>query len=75
MWKKLRGSYTPPEGCLMRVKVGPRDFWKDQNCPFRTDKKTALSSIPTLVRWGTPKRLSGDAIQNPENVRMLMEDE
>jgi len=72
MWSKLA---KPLEGTFIRVKVGPRDFWKDKNCPFRTDKALRLQSIPTLVRWGTPKRLSDDAIQNPDNVKMLMEDE
>lgn len=75
MWETLKKSFTPSEGSLIRVKVGSRDYWKDKNCPFRTDKKTGLSSVPTLVQWGSPKRLSDDAIQNPENVQMLMEDE
>lgn len=74
MWEKLRESFTPEAGCLVRVKVGPRDYWKDKDCPFRTDKALRLQSVPTLVRWGTVKRLSDEALQNPDNIQMLMEE-
>jgi len=72
MWEKMK---KPEGGSLVRVKVGPRDFWKDQKCPFRTDKTIGISSIPTLVKWGTPKRLSDGSIQKEGNVQMLMEEE
>jgi len=64
-----------PTGCLVRVKVGPRDYWKDKNCPFRTDAKLKLSSVPTLMAWGTPKRLDGDSVNNLDNLSMLFEED
>jgi hypothetical protein len=75
MWKKSKGSIAPAEGYFLRVKVGPRDLWKDKDCPFRTNMKLRLQSIPTLIRWGTVKRLADNFVQNHENVQMLMEEE
>jgi len=76
MWDKMKTTFQPAGGgSLVRVKVGPRDSWKDQKCPFRTDKTIGISSIPTLVKWGTPKRLSNGSIQSKDNVQMLMEED
>jgi len=75
MWSKMKGSFTPDQGSFIRVKVGERNAWKDAACPFRTDKTTSLKSIPTLVKWGTAKKLAGNALQSPENVKMLMEED
>jgi len=30
--------------------VGGRDFWKNPQCVFRTDSRTKLKSIPTLIK-------------------------
>jgi len=74
-WGAFKKKNPPEEGCLIRVKVGPRDFWKDKGCPFRTEKSLKLTSVPTLVRWGTPKRLQDDQIVNPDLLTMLLEDD
>ncbi|GJQ83376.1 hypothetical protein Trydic_g18158 [Trypoxylus dichotomus] len=57
------------------VEVGDRTFWKDPNCPFRTDKRTKLLVLPTLVRWGQPQRLEGDQCEKEDLVEMLFTDE
>ncbi|XP_014467510.1 PREDICTED: thioredoxin domain-containing protein 17-like [Dinoponera quadriceps] len=60
---------------LVIVEVGDRPFWKDQNCPFRTNPVTKLKVLPTLSRWGTQKRLEGDQLLKPELIDMLLTDE
>jgi len=64
-----------PQGFLLTVDVGNRDQWKSPTTPFRTDPKLKLTSIPTLLVWGTQKRLSHEAILNEENLAMLFEDD
>ncbi|KRT83235.1 hypothetical protein AMK59_3172, partial [Oryctes borbonicus] len=43
-----------PSTVFVYVEVGDRPFWKDPKCPFRTDKRTKLLVLPTLVRFGHP---------------------
>ncbi|CAB0027894.1 unnamed protein product [Trichogramma brassicae] len=57
------------------VEVGNRSFWKDPKCPFRSNPKTQLKVLPTLVRWGTQKRLEGDHLLNPSLISLLLNDE
>lgn len=57
------------------VDVGDRPFWKDTKNVFRTDKRTHLSVIPTLVRWNGPQRLEGDQLLKPELLDMFFNDE
>lgn len=57
------------------VVVGDRTFWKDIKNPFRLDKNTRLSVIPTLIRWKGPQRLEGDQLNKPELLDMFFEDE
>jgi Eukaryotic protein of unknown function (DUF953) len=54
-------TQAPVDSHLIHVDVGGRAYWKDMNCPFRKDKNTHLSVIPTLIRWKSPQRLEGDA--------------
>jgi len=75
VWEDFKKTSPPDDGCFIRVKVGPRDYWKDKNCPFRTEKSLRLTSVPTLVKWGTPKRLSDDQIVKPDCIAMLLEDD
>ena len=56
------------------VGVGDRAFWKDPNCIFRTDDKTKLKSVPTLIKWGTPQRLEEANVAKKDMVEMLLED-
>lgn len=57
------------------VVVGDRAFWKDTKNPFRLDKNTHLSVIPTLIRWKGAQRLEGDQLTKPELLDMFFEDE
>lgn len=62
------------DAVVVRLFVGNREQWKDPSCPFRTDKRTALRSIPTLVKLGGRQRLSGDQILNVDLIAMLFND-
>ncbi|CAG9585129.1 unnamed protein product [Danaus chrysippus] len=57
------------------VDVGDRDYWKDRACPFRTDSRTKLMVIPTIIKWKGVQRLEGSQCNNRELLQMLMEDE
>ncbi|MCL4131217.1 UNVERIFIED_CONTAM: hypothetical protein GTU68_053937 [Idotea baltica] len=57
------------------VSVGPRSFWKDSNNPFRTDSRTKLKSVPTLMKYGSPQRLEEGQCAKANMVEMLFEDE
>lgn len=60
---------------FVEVQVGDRRFWKDLKCPFRTDFNIKIRVLPTLVKWGTQKRLEGDQCQQLELIEMLLENE
>ncbi|CAD5111168.1 DgyrCDS504 [Dimorphilus gyrociliatus] len=63
-----------PEGSVyIYCSVGDRSFWKDQNNGFRKDPRTALKSVPTLLRWGTPQRLEEGQCANSSLVEMIIE--
>lgn len=63
---------APEETQLVIVEVGDRSFWKDRNCPFRTNPITRLKVLPTLIKWNTEKRLEGDQLLKPELIDMLI---
>lgn len=65
----------PDDSHFVVVEVGDRPTWKDTLCPFRTDPKTKLLVVPTLVRWDTPQRLEGSHLEKPELLSMLFFDE
>lgn len=70
------GFKTAPESVhLVEVEVGDRPFWKDLNCPFRTNSVTKLRVLPTLAKWNTQKRLEGDQCQKIDLIEMLLTDE
>ncbi|XP_076233430.1 thioredoxin domain-containing protein 17 [Calliopsis andreniformis] len=66
---------APERTQLVVVEVGERAYWKDLNCPFRTNATTKLKVLPTLARWGTQKRLEGDQLLKPDLIEMLLADE
>jgi len=45
--------------------------WKDPACIFRTE--LGVTCVPTLVQWGTSKRLLDDQFGDVEVVKMLFE--
>ncbi|XP_054008999.1 thioredoxin domain-containing protein 17-like [Hylaeus anthracinus] len=66
---------APETAHLVVVEVGDRPYWKDLNCPFRTNSTTKLRVLPTLARWGTQKRLEGDQCLKVDLITMLLTDE
>ena len=67
-------SKAPEDSFYVYVGVGGRNFWKDPNCIFRTDSRTKLKSVPTLLKYGTPQRLEEGQCAKPDMVQMLFED-
>jgi len=65
---------APADAVLIHVSVGDRAFWKDPNCIFRTNARTKLSSVPTLMKWGKPQKLSEDQCNDIETVLLMFED-
>lgn len=63
------------DSVFIYVDVGDRAFWKDMKNPFRTDRDTHLSVIPTLIRWKKPQRLEGDQLTKPELIQMFFTEE
>ncbi|XP_043215743.1 thioredoxin domain-containing protein 17-like [Amphibalanus amphitrite] len=63
---------APEDAVFVHVSVGPRDFWKDPNCVFRTDERTRLKSVPTLMKLGTAERLAEDQLMKADLVEMLL---
>ncbi|CAH0701591.1 unnamed protein product [Spodoptera exigua] len=57
------------------VDVGDRETWKDKACPFRTDSRTKLMVIPTIIVWNGVRRLEGSQCGKRELLDMLFEDE
>jgi len=68
-------SQLDDENIFIHCAVGGRDFWKDPACIFRTDSRTKLSSVPTLMRWGSKLKIDGGKAGNTNLVKMLFEDD
>lgn len=61
------------DSILIHCAVGDRPYWKDQTNVFR--KKLGITCVPTLMKWGEPKRLEEAECAKKELVEMLLEDE
>ncbi|XP_068629942.1 thioredoxin domain-containing protein 17-like [Battus philenor] len=57
------------------VDVGDRNYWKDKACPFRTDTRTKLMVIPTIIKWKGVQRLEGSQCTKRELLQMLFEED
>ncbi|XP_059057094.1 thioredoxin domain-containing protein 17-like [Achroia grisella] len=57
------------------VDVGNREYWKDKACPFRTDSRTRLMVIPTIIKWKGVQRLEGEQCSKRDLLQMLFEEE
>ncbi|XP_019881885.1 thioredoxin domain-containing protein 17-like [Aethina tumida] len=73
--KKLEEDEKEKDSIFISVDVGDRPTWKDPQSSFRTDKRTKLMVIPTLLRWEKPQRLIGDQCEKEDLVEMLFTDE
>merc|ERR1712243_399525 len=60
-----------PEDKFIFCVVGDRPTWKDPQCAFRTNAKTKLTGIPTLMKWNTPERLNSNDCAKEACVEML----
>eukprot|EP01083_Nonionella_stella_P194434 717207_1 len=58
---------------FITVYVGDLRYWKDKNNPFRTDKRFKVTGVPTLLQYGTQKRLVEPQCCNNNLVQMLLE--
>lgn len=65
---------APDDAVFIYVGVGGRDFWKDKNNVFRTDSRTKLKCVPTLMKFGGPQRLEEEQCAKADVVEMLFED-
>ncbi|XP_077965601.1 thioredoxin domain-containing protein 17-like [Styela clava] len=64
-----------PEGAVfVHCHVGQRDYWKNKTNDFRVHPKLKLSGVPTLLKWGEPKKLVEDQLFNPDMINMMFED-
>ncbi|CAF1094013.1 unnamed protein product [Rotaria sp. Silwood1] len=68
-------SSLPSNGIFIECSVGNRASWKDPNCSFRTDPNLRLTNIPTLVEWGTTKRLTESQLLDTEMIKILFEED
>ncbi|XP_035436078.1 thioredoxin domain-containing protein 17 isoform X1 [Spodoptera frugiperda] len=57
------------------VDVGNPETWRNKACPFRTDSRTRLMVIPTIIVWNGVQRLEGSQCAKRELLNMLFEDE
>ncbi|KAJ1530747.1 hypothetical protein ONE63_005601 [Megalurothrips usitatus] len=55
--EEVMKSSAPSTAHFLHVSVGERSEWRDPNCPFRTDSSLKLTCIPTLIEWGTSRKL------------------
>ncbi|CAF3954546.1 unnamed protein product [Adineta steineri] len=68
-------SSLPSNAVFIECDVGDRPSWKDPKCPFRTDPQTRLTGVPTLIEWGTSKRLVESQLLDADTIKILFEDD
>ncbi|CAF1143791.1 unnamed protein product [Adineta steineri] len=68
-------SSLPSNAVFIECDVGDRPSWKDPKCPFRTDPLTRLTGVPTLIEWGTSKRLVESQLLDADTIKILFEDD
>uniref|UniRef100_A0A2R5LFN1 Thioredoxin domain-containing protein 17 n=1 Tax=Ornithodoros turicata TaxID=34597 RepID=A0A2R5LFN1_9ACAR len=66
---------APANATFITCEVGDRAYWKNMGNPFRTTPSLNIQSVPTLLRWGSPKKLDGAQCENPSLIAMLFEEE
>ncbi|XP_053625560.1 thioredoxin domain-containing protein 17-like isoform X2 [Plodia interpunctella] len=57
------------------VQVGDPTTWRDRACPFRTDARTKLLVIPTIIKWKGVQRLEGEQCAKRDLLQMMFEEE
>ncbi|XP_063677095.1 thioredoxin domain-containing protein 17-like [Bolinopsis microptera] len=65
---------APECTCIITVQID-RTTWKDRNNSFRKSEDLKLTSVPTLIKVGTDKRLVESQCAKLSLVQMLLEDD
>lgn len=68
-------EYLKEGDLFITVYVGERDVWKDKTNIFRTDDNFKVTGVPTLLLYGTEKRLVEPQCANSNLIKMLFEDD
>ena len=68
-------QYLKSGDLFVTVFVGKRDVWKDKTNVFRTDHNFKVTVIPTLLLYGTERRLVDPQCANPNLVKMFFEND
>ncbi len=66
---------APEDTVFIYCLVGDRQFWKNSENGFRTNNRLKLTSIPTLLKWGSSRRLVEEECKKADLVKMLFEDD
>ncbi|XP_041977559.1 thioredoxin domain-containing protein 17-like [Aricia agestis] len=72
--KAFLNEYKKPV-TFVSVDVGVRDAWKDVHCLFRTDYRSRLMVIPTIIKWKGVQRLEGTQCADAELLQMIFEED
>ncbi|XP_075710369.1 thioredoxin domain-containing protein 17 isoform X2 [Rhinoderma darwinii] len=63
-----------PEGSIfIYCQVGERDYWKDPNNEFKRILK--LTGVPSLLKVGTPQKLTEDECLRSDLIQMLFSED
>jgi len=68
-------SVLSADDVFIACAVGDLKTWRDPQCPFRTHPQFQLKGVPTLMEWGTSKRLGDKDCADADMVEMLFEEE
>ncbi|XP_072035046.1 thioredoxin domain-containing protein 17-like [Amphiura filiformis] len=68
-------SKLPDDAVFIYCSVGDKPFWKNKDNAFRTNSTLKLTGVPTLIKWGTAKRLVEEDCQKSDLVDMLFEED
>ena len=63
------------EAAFITCEVGPREVWKKPDNPFRTHPNFRVTGVPTLLEFGTQKRLVEEACADKTKVELFFEDD
>ncbi|KAI8434561.1 hypothetical protein MSG28_003107 [Choristoneura fumiferana] len=56
---------------FVHVDCGPRDFYRDPQCVFRTDGRSKIRRIPTLLRWKGPRLEEAECIDRDKLAKLF----
>ncbi|CAJ0959282.1 unnamed protein product, partial [Mesorhabditis belari] len=66
-------SISDLDATFITCLVGQRDYWKNPECPFRTDPRIKINCIPTLAEWGNKvRRLLDSQLTNEHLIQDLL---